>query len=185
MTPAEKDPAEIQNLEGGNYNHIKGWGIDADPSNDPTYPYKTRTNEEQLGVTWERPALQEQDMEVLHSNERPDLTAVFGTAPAPSGISGMLRRYAFTYSESDYRHWMPLIFADRIGVYEGIAADLGRGHIPNILAERGIKAEWKYNRKAFVTKTAVKVLITAAAVGLLIAKRKASGKSRVQKLLNR
>jgi len=172
MIPEEKDPAEIRNSESGNYSHIKGWGIDADPSNDPTYPYKTRTNEEQLGVSWQRPVQQQPEIEVLHSNERPDLTAVFGTAPPPSGISGMLRRYAFTYSESDYRHWLPLVLADRIGVYEGIAADLGRGYIPNILAERGLKAAWKHNRKALVKKVAVKALITAAAVGVLIVRKR-------------
>jgi hypothetical protein len=28
------------------YSHIKGWGVDADPKNDPTYPMKHRTNDE-------------------------------------------------------------------------------------------------------------------------------------------
>ncbi len=35
---------------------IKGWGVDADPKNDPTYPMKRRTDAEQKGYAWERPA---------------------------------------------------------------------------------------------------------------------------------
>ena len=42
------------------YSHIKGWGIDADPKNDPTYPMKNRTNEEHKGYSWDRPTLQPQ-----------------------------------------------------------------------------------------------------------------------------
>lgn len=141
-----------------------GWGIDADPKNDPTYPIKNRTNEEHNGYTWERPAQQLVDMEILHSNERPNITAVFGTSAPPSGLSGMIRRYAFRYSENHYGHWLPLILADRINVVEGIVDDLKKGHIPNVFAERGWNAEWKYNRKAALTKVAVGVAITALIV---------------------
>ena len=75
-------------------------------------------------------------VEVLHSNERPDLTSVFGTSTPPSGPSGSLRRLAFRYSESSYGHWLPLVLADRVSVVEGVVGDLKHGHVPNILAER-------------------------------------------------
>src|SRR5919202_1269440 len=58
------------------YSHIKGWGIDADRKNDPTYPMKHRNDGEHAGYSWERPTQQQISVEVLHSNERPDLTAV-------------------------------------------------------------------------------------------------------------
>lgn len=141
-----------------------GWAMDADPKNDPTYPMKKRTNEEHKGYTWERPTQQFVDIEVLHSNERPNITAVFGTSTPPSGLSGMIRRYAFKFSENHYGHWLPLLLADRINVMEGIVDDLKRGHIPNVFAERGWNAEWKYNRKAAVTKVAVGLAITALIV---------------------
>lgn len=141
-----------------------GWGMDADPKNDPTYPIKKRTNEEHKGYTWERPTQQFIDVEVLHSNERPNITAVFGTSTPPSGLSGMIRRYAFRYSENHYGHWLPLLLADRINVVEGIVDDLKRGHIPNVFAERGWNAEWKYNRKAAATKIAVGLALTALIV---------------------
>lgn len=138
-----------------------GWAIDADPKNDPTYPMKKRSNEEHKGYTWERPTQQFVDIEVLHSNERPNITAVFGTSTPPSGLSGIIRRKAFEYSENHYGHWLPLILADRINVVEGIVDDLRKGHIPNIFAERGWNAEWKYNRKAALTKIAVGLALTA------------------------
>jgi hypothetical protein len=141
-----------------------GWAMDADPKNDPTYPMKKRTNEEHKGYTWERPTQQFVDIEVLHSNERPNITAVFGTSTPPSGLSGIIRRYAFIFIENHYGHWLPLILADRINVMEGIVDDLKRGHIPNVFAERGWNAEWKYNRKAAVTKIAVGLALTALIV---------------------
>ena len=134
---------------------VKGWGVDADPDNDPTYPMKVRNNGEHAGYTWDRPTPQQADVEVLHSNERPNLSAAFGTTLPPSGLSGMLRRGAFRYSEDAYLHWLPLMLADRVGMVEGVIHDLSRGHVPNIFSEMGWGAEWKHNRKALVTKVAI------------------------------
>src|SRR5688500_9819178 len=47
---------------------VIGWGVDADPKNDPTYPLKKRTQREHAGYTWERPPVQTGNIEVLHSN---------------------------------------------------------------------------------------------------------------------
>lgn len=153
------------------YSHIKGWGIDADPKNDPTYPMRKRSNEDHSGYTWERPPLQPLDVEVLHSIERPNVTAVFGTSKPPKGLSGMIRRYAFKYGEGSFAHWLPLVMADRVDVVEGIIDDLKRGQVPNIFAERGMKAEWKYNRKGLLQKVAVGAVLTTAAVAYLCRKK--------------
>ena len=155
------------------YSHINGWGIDADPANDPTYPMKPhRTDDEQKGYSWERPAQQPIDVEILHSIERPDVTAVFGTSTPPKGLSGMIRRFAFKYSENSYLHWLPLIMADRVNVVEGIVDDLKKGHVPNIFAEKGYKVEWKHNRMAFIQKMVVIGALTAAAVIVITHKDK-------------
>jgi hypothetical protein len=143
---------------------IKGWGVDANPKNDPTYPMKHRNNGEHAGYTWERPSQQPVNVEVLHSNERPNHTAVFGTSTPPSGLSGVLRRFAFKYSESSYGHWLPLMLADRVNVVEGIAGDLRHGHIPNIFAELGWKAEWKHNRSGLVRRVIVRAVLASAAI---------------------
>lgn len=148
------------------YAHINGWGIDADPKNDPTYPMKHRTDAEQTGYSWERPPQQPVDVEVLQSIERPSVSAVFGTSSPPSGLSGMIRRYAFRYSESSYGHWLPLLVADRVNVVEGIVDDLRRGHVPNIFAEKGWKAEWEHNRSGLIQKVVVSALVTTAVIAL-------------------
>lgn len=148
------------------YSHIKGWGIDADPKNDPTYPMKHRTDEEQKGYSWDRPTQQPIDIEVLHSIERPNISAVFGTSVPPSGLSGMIRRFAFKYSENSYLHWLPLLLADRVNVVEGIVDDFAQGHVPNIFAEKGYVAEWKYDKTGLITKMAIAAAVVAAAVVL-------------------
>ena len=174
MTTDETNPEEFRYEHRTDHSHIKGWGIDADPKNDPTYPMKKRTDEEIRGYTWERPPLQPQTVEILKSVERPNLTAVFGTAVPPSGLSGMIRRLAFKKSESSYGRWVPLIVADRINVFEGMLSDLARGTLPNTFSERGWTAEWKYNRKGFLLKSAAALAITAGiatAVTLFLRKK--------------
>jgi hypothetical protein len=143
---------------------VKGWGIDADPKNDPTYPIKKRNDGEQKGYTWARPPQQVRDVEVLHSNERPNLTAVFGRSTPPRGLSGMLRRYAFRYSESSYGHWLPLMLADRVSMVEGLLEDVAHGHVPNIPGELGWKAEWRHNRKSLLTRLLIGAVVTSAVV---------------------
>lgn len=143
------------------YAHIRGWGIDADPKNEPTYPMKNYTGDDHKRLDYEKPPQQEVTVEVLHSNERPGITAVFGTSVPPTGLSGKIRRYAFTYSEGRFRHWLLLLLADRVNVVEGLIDDFKRGYLPNIFNELGGKAELKYNRKGLIKK-----IITGAVVSL-------------------
>lgn len=157
--------------------HIKGWGIDANPENDPTYPIKKYNGDDHKRLSYTRPLQQPRNIEVLHSNERPDVTAVFGTSTPPSGLSGQIRRYAFRYSEGSFGHWLPLILADRVNAVEGIIDDLKQGHIPNIFAERGWKAEWKHNPKGLIIKAAAFTLITTAIV-MLCSRKNKYGKAR-------
>ncbi len=150
---------------------VRGWGVDADPKNDPTYPMKTRNNGEHAGYSWERPPQQPPSVEILQSNERPFTTAVFGTSTPPSGLSGAMRRYAFKYSEGSYGHWVPLILADQVGMIEGVVEDIAHGHIPNIPAEMGWKADWQHNRQNFVTKLLIGTVVTAGIVAHLRRKK--------------
>jgi hypothetical protein len=160
MEHIAKDPSQI-----------KGWGVDADPKNDPTYPMKNRNNGEHAGYSWERPPQQPITIEVLHSNERPNVTSVFGTSAPPSGLSGVIRRIAFRYSESSYGHWLPLMLADRVSVVEGVLGDLKHGRVPNVFAERGWKAEWKHNRTSLVLRILVRVVLISAAVAYFSSRR--------------
>ncbi|MGZ8286935.1 MAG: hypothetical protein ACXW27_13220 [Allosphingosinicella sp.] len=141
---------------------IPGWGVDADPENDPTYPYREREKDDHSGE-WARPPVQTTDVEILQSIEHKRRPAVFGTSTPPSGLSGMIRRGAFKYSESHWAHWLMLMGADRVNMVEGIVQDLARARIPNIPAEMGMRSEWKHNRKGLVTKLAVTAAVGAAA----------------------
>lgn len=151
--------------------HIPGWGIDADPENDPTYPMKHWNGDDHQRIHYEKAPQQPVNIQVFHSNERPQITRVFGTSTPPRGLSGLIRKQAFKYSEGQAAHWMTLILADKVDVIEGIIEDIRQGVFPNFFAEAGWHAEWKYNRKKLVTRVAVKVLTVAAVVYLLTKKK--------------
>ncbi|CAG9168938.1 hypothetical protein CURE108131_09735 [Cupriavidus respiraculi] len=148
------------------YSHIVGWGADLDHKHRPAYP-KERTPPRLEGLHWDQPEDQPVNMKVYHSTERPGITPVFGTSAPPSGLSGKIRDVAYRLSENDIRHWLLLLFADRVNVVEGIGCDLMRGHVPNVFAEMGGKAELQHNRKGFITKVAVASLVVAAGYVLL------------------
>jgi hypothetical protein len=144
---------------------IPGWGVDADPTNNPTYPMRHVEDQQTRGLTWDRPAKQVPDVEILQSIEHNRQPAVVGTSTPPSALSGMIRRYAFRRSESDWWHWLLLMGADRINVVEGVIEDLGHGKIPNIPAEMGARAEWQHNKKGLATKAAV---VAGLSLGLFL-----------------
>jgi hypothetical protein len=104
---------------------------------------------------------------VLHSNERHNIPAVFGTSVPPSGLSGMIRKIAFRYSEGSFAHWLPLLLADRVNVIEGFLSDLAHGHFPNIAAEKGWGARWKYDRKKAVQNLVIGGVLVSAAIGMI------------------
>ena len=141
---------------------MKGWAVDADPDNDPTYPYRERENDEHSGE-WRRPTQQDAEVEVLQSIEHKQRPAVVGTSTPPSGISGAMRRPAYRKSESNLLHWVLLMGADRVNMVEGVLQDLARAKVPNIPAETGMRADWQHDKPRFFVKSA----LAAGAVGLL------------------
>ena len=144
---------------------IPGWGVDADDSNDPTWPMRDRTFDDAPGRHWVSPPAQPEEVEVLMSIEHTQRPAVFGSAAPPAGLSGMLRRLAFKASESRWTHWLLLMGADRINVVEGLIEDLAHGHPPNLWKEFGFGAAWKHDRPAFIRRTAT----TLAVAGVVLA----------------
>ena len=137
----------------------------------PAFPMRTQSGAEHDGMTWQRPTQQEATVEILHSNERPTLSAVFGTTLPPSGLSGMLRRFASQFSESNGVHWVTLILADRINVVEGLMADLLKGHFPNIPAEMGMRSEIKHNPRGFALKAGAAAFVVVAVTAYVMTRR--------------
>ena len=156
-------PKRIEQHIPPQYVHIQGWGADLDHENRPGYPMERKPARLE-GVHGDHPEQQEQTVEILHSNERQDLTPIFGTTVPPAGLSGSIRRVAFRYSENDVRHWMLLLLADRVNMVEGVGSDLMRGHVPNVFAEMGGPAEFKYNRPAAIRKAVVATAVVGVAV---------------------
>lgn len=156
---------------------IPGWGMDADPDNDPTYPMKHSNGADHQRLDYVKAPQQRQKFEVFRSIERPNITRVFGTSTPPSGLSGVIRRYAYKFSEATATHWMTLILADRVDVIQGKLNDLSHGILPNPWVERGWKAEWKHNRPAFVTRMALTAVVITA--GIMLLTRKSTSKQTI------
>jgi hypothetical protein len=63
------------------------------------------------------------------------------------------------------------MLADRVSVVEGVLGDLKHGHVPNVFAERGWKAEWKHNRTSLVGRILSRVVLVSAAVAYYSSRR--------------
>jgi len=159
---ADVDELEMASARAGS--RPFGWGADLDLNMRPAVPMERRPSRLQ-GIHWDTPAQQEQNVQILVSLERPHITPIFGSTLPPKGMSGVVRKAAFAYSESDVRHWLLLLLADRVNVGEGLVADLARGHVPNVLGEMGMRAELQHNRGGAVRKA----LVAAGIVAMLFA----------------
>lgn len=165
------DPEMDRKIANRPKDNIPGWGMDADPENDPTYPMKHWNGADHERIHYERAPQQPVNIPVFHSIERPGITRVFGTSVPPAGLSGAIRKWAYGYSEATAVHWMGLIFADRVDVVQGVITDIAHGKFPNLVEEFGWRAEWQYNRKKFIFKWATKALAVAAVAFLLTRKK--------------
>lgn len=154
---------------------VTGWGVDADPQNDPTYSIRDQSADQGLTRDWDRPAIQRPDVEIFQSIEHIRQPAVVGVSTPPRGVSGAIRRAAFRYSESHWFHWLMLMGADRIDVVEGVVDDLVHGHVPNVPGEMGIRAELKHNKAGFAKKLAVVGGLSAVGIALLARRRREHG----------
>lgn len=122
------------------------------------------------------------NQKVFHSNKDTPVSAGSGTSAPLTGLSGFIRRMAIRYRESSLGHWFPLIFADKANVWEGFLKNFRKRRGANKTALQELKSEWKYNRSAFVTKTAVKVLVAAAIFAWLMTGTKRETHAKVAKL---
>jgi hypothetical protein len=138
---------EEQNLD---VQRIQGWGADLE---DKFRPASKMWEAPPLGTGahWNVPE-QQPNFRDFHSIERPRTTHVFGDTVRPKGLSGVIRGFAFKYSESSWGHWLPLMLADRINVVEGFFEDLARGKLPNPWKEGGFSADWKYNKPGLAAR---------------------------------
>jgi hypothetical protein len=67
---------------------------------------------------WREPERMRNDPSVTRRMELKQMTPMFSTAYPPKGISGMIRRRAYRVPETHARHWMSLLLADRVELWE-------------------------------------------------------------------
>lgn len=92
-------------------------GADVDPRERPGVPMETAPHP----LTPTAPQQVERQRPrhgIVHRKDLRQMTPVFGTAQPLHGVSGLVRRLAYNVRETRARHWMMLIFADRVDVLE-------------------------------------------------------------------
>ena len=112
---------------------IKGWGSDLDRAKRPGVPKEANEDTTLTGFHDPVAVKQEPAVEILLTNERGSLPPVFSSVAPPRGLSGVMRRLAFRYSENTMTHWLTLMAADRVDMVEGWLEDLRDGKAPMIL----------------------------------------------------
>jgi hypothetical protein len=93
------------------------WGVDRRKEDRPGVPKETPPHP-LPGVHWREPPQQVPAHPVLMRADLDRLTPVFGTGEPPRGVSGALRRVAYTVPDHKARHWMLLLLADRVDAIE-------------------------------------------------------------------
>jgi hypothetical protein len=121
---------------------IPGWGVDLDPKNRPGIP-KQLFNPQGTGAHWQFPERQPERWPREKTPEHKFLTPVFGTSCRPKGLSGLIRRFAYRYSEGRLLHWLLLMGADRVDVLESRGGALLQGRPDNPFKEAGLASEVK------------------------------------------
>ncbi|RKG77293.1 hypothetical protein D7W79_15715 [Corallococcus exercitus] len=90
--------------------------VDLDPANRPGVPMETAPKP--LAGARVPIALQHADVPVFKHAGRKVMPPVFGTAQPPKGLSGLLRKAAYAKPDHKPGHWMLLLLADRVDVWE-------------------------------------------------------------------
>jgi len=98
------------------------------------------------GAWWDFPDRQPEKWPRERSVEHRFLTPVFGTAQPPSGLSGVMRKFAYKkFSEGRALHWLILLYADRVDAAEHHIRSMASLRPDNPITQTGIKAEWTRN----------------------------------------
>jgi hypothetical protein len=120
---------------------IPGWGVDLDPVNRPAVP-REQFDPSASGAHWDFPERQEERQPRERSIEHGMLPPVFGTTCPPTGLSGVVRRYAYRrFSEARAAHWLLLLAGDRIDAVEQHLRSLLTVHPDNPITETGVLTE--------------------------------------------
>jgi hypothetical protein len=120
---------------------IPGWGADLDPADRPSVPREI-DGEIPVGPPVGLPEDQVEHQRRERSIEHARLTPVYGTTCPPKGLSGAIRKLAYSrYSEARAAHWLLLLAADRVDSKAHALRSLATRRPDNPLTETGILSE--------------------------------------------
>jgi hypothetical protein len=131
---------------------IPGWGVDLDTKDRPAVPQE-RFDPAATGAHWDFPERQPEKWPRERSIEHRFLTPVFGTSTPPSGLSGVIRKIAYRYSEGRAAHWLLLLGADRVNAVESHLASFLTLRPDNPITETGVLSEFTHHGVASRTGT--------------------------------
>jgi hypothetical protein len=120
-TPEVTTPERIQKHSG--YQSMQPvtrpeyWGVDLDPARRPGVP--SHRSPEPFPNTRFPPERQPGVSAVpMHGRPNKEMPPVFGTSTPLKGVSGALRKFAYTLPDHKPSHWLLKIFADRVDSWE-------------------------------------------------------------------
>ncbi|SDQ41310.1 hypothetical protein [Quadrisphaera sp. DSM 44207] len=119
---------------------IPGWGVDLDPKDRPAVP-RERFDPAASGAHWDFPERQVERWPRERSVEHAFLPPVFGTSCPPRGLSGVMRRAAYRYSEARAAHWLVLLAADRVDAVEHHLRSLATLRPDDPVTQTGVLSE--------------------------------------------
>jgi hypothetical protein len=93
-----------------------GWGADGPMNKRPGVPME-RIPPSPVPGAHGRIERQSPTTQKRKKLETPKLTPVFGTVQPPSGVSGLIRLFAYRIPQHKARRWMLLIAADKVDVF--------------------------------------------------------------------
>jgi hypothetical protein len=99
-------------------NSVPAAGVDSSYRQRPGVPMENEPPRRAGAAHWDQPERQYDPGHVLKRRGLPELTPVFGTSVPPRGLSGLMRRGAYSIAEHRVGHWFLLLAADRVDVIE-------------------------------------------------------------------
>ena len=94
---------------------------------------------------------------VVHKSEDSEDNKTSKSKSGPE-LSDELRKVASKYDESDYRHWIPILLADRVVKIEELLENLAPDNtILDSIVEFGRTTDWKGDKKTIIKKAATTI----------------------------
>lgn len=90
------------------------WGVDLDRASRPGVPMMNTEPRLMENARWPVERQAGQPASPRHGRSNKPMPPVFGTALPLKGVSGMLRRLAYRDPDHKPRHWLMMMFADRV-----------------------------------------------------------------------